>query len=76
MVTRGKSSGVKALLGVFIAILLGSSGCVALGPSEERLGCLNGCAREKDQCMLDAMTAPGIQACDARSGACSETCPE
>jgi len=46
------------------------------GPSEERLGCLNGCAREKDQCMLSAMTAQGIQACDANARACSEPCPQ
>jgi hypothetical protein len=47
-----------------------------LGPSEERLGCLNGCAREKDQCMLNAMTPQGIQACDAQAGLCSEPCPQ
>ena len=69
---------MKALRGVFVffVVVLGSGGCFAMGPSEERLGCLNGCAREKDQCMLDAMTAPAIQACDVRARTCSETCPE
>jgi len=46
-----------------------------VGPSEERLGCLNGCAREKDQCMLNAMTPQGIRACDARASSCTEPCP-
>lgn len=47
-----------------------------VGPSEERLGCLNGCAREKDQCMLNAMTPQGIEACDVRARQCTEPCPQ
>jgi hypothetical protein len=47
-----------------------------VGPSEERLGCLNGCAREKDQCMLNAMTAQGIGVCDAQARRCAEPCPQ
>ena len=46
------------------------------GPSEQRLGCLNGCAREKDQCMLDALSSQGIQACDERAHSCTEPCPQ
>jgi hypothetical protein len=76
VVTGGKSSGEKALRGGFVLVLLALSGCFALGPSEERLGCLNGCAREKDQCMLEAMTAPAIQVCDAHGRGCSGACPE
>jgi hypothetical protein len=72
----GKSAVVKVLGGGFVTILLGLCGCFPPGPSEERLGCLQGCAGEKDQCMLEAMTAPAIQACDARASACSGTCPE
>jgi hypothetical protein len=51
-------------------------GACAIGPSEERLSCLNGCAREKDSCILNAMTPAGIQACDARARACSVPCPQ
>ncbi|HEY1536964.1 MAG TPA: hypothetical protein VGF76_23250 [Polyangiaceae bacterium] len=72
-----------------ISILRGTRGAVALialigvtlgacqmGPSEERLGCLNGCASAKDQCMLNAMTAQGIQACDFQARRCTEPCPQ
>ena len=65
----------KLMGGVVLGVLLGLSACV-IGPSEERLGCLNGCAHEKDSCMLNAMTADGIQACDARARACSAPCPQ
>jgi hypothetical protein len=50
-------------------------GC-QMGPSEERLGCLQGCGRDKDSCMLAAMTPPHIQYCDARSAACNDSCPQ
>jgi hypothetical protein len=65
-----------------VAVVLGGLLAMAtlvacnFGPSEERLNCLNGCASEKDQCMLNAMTAQGIQACDARARQCSEPCPQ
>ena len=57
--------------------LLGASlgGC-QMGPSEERLGCLNGCARGKDQCTLNAMTAQGIESCDYQARLCTEPCPQ
>ncbi len=63
------------VVGGLLGVLLALSAC-NLGPSEERLGCLNGCARQKDQCMLDAMTPQGIQACDLRASECSKPCPQ
>jgi hypothetical protein len=63
------------LTGVLLGTLLTLGAC-AIGPSEERLSCLNGCAREKDSCMLNAMTPAGIQACDGRARACSVPCPQ
>lgn len=60
---------------LFTALLL--TGCpMVIGPSEEHLNCLHGCAQGKDQCMLNAMTPPAISECDAQSSACSETCPQ
>jgi hypothetical protein len=49
-------------------------GC-ALGPSEERLNCLQACARQKDSCLLEATNAAAIQRCDLEGQRCSETCP-
>jgi hypothetical protein len=46
-----------------------------VGPSEERVGCLQSCARGKDSCMLGATTAVGVQDCDARGSSCSKGCP-
>ncbi len=68
---RGRTLMLAGAL-LLIATLLG---CY-MGPSEERLGCLNGCAREKDQCMLNAMTPQGIQACDEAARQCSAPCPQ
>lgn len=65
----------KWLLGAVLMGLVLLEAC-NLGPSEERLSCLNGCARQKDQCMLDAMTPQGIQACDWQASRCSEPCPQ
>ena len=57
-------------------IVLGASvlGCW-LPPSEERLSCLNDCARKKDSCMLAASNAPAVQQCDWVGQRCSEVCP-
>ncbi|MET0794143.1 MAG: hypothetical protein ABW061_21655 [Polyangiaceae bacterium] len=66
------SRGGRWLLG---GVLIPLAACF-VGPSEERLGCLNGCARQKDQCMLNAMTAQGIQACDWQARQCTEPCPQ
>jgi len=57
----------------FAALVL--SGCM-LGPSEERLNCLQVCAKAKDDCMLPAQNAAEVQACDVRSQRCSVTCPQ
>jgi hypothetical protein len=56
-------------------LLVASAGC-RFGPSEQRLDCLNGCAREKDSCMLGATTAEAIQACDENARICSLPCPQ
>ena len=66
----------RMLVWVMSAAVLGALGACALGPSEQRLGCLNGCAHEKDSCILNAMTPEGIQACDARARACAAPCPQ
>ncbi|MES1174634.1 MAG: hypothetical protein ABUL62_09900 [Myxococcales bacterium] len=72
-VVRVQSAG-WVIVGVLVALAM--LGACNFGPSEERLGCLNGCAAEKDQCMLNAMTAQGIQACDVRARQCTEPCPQ
>ena len=65
----------KRLARLLLGALSALCSC-ALGPSEQRLGCLNGCAKEKDACVLNAMTPDGIEACDARARACSAPCPQ
>jgi len=65
----------RVMAGILLGALAALSAC-AIGPSEQRLNCLNGCAREKDSCVLNAMTPDGIQACDARARACSVPCPQ
>jgi hypothetical protein len=59
---------------VIVAVLL-CSGCL-FGPSRERVGCLQRCARYKDSCILQATTADAIQACDHQGAACSDACPQ
>lgn len=46
-----------------------------MGPSQERLDCLNGCAREKDACMLEAHNAAYVRMCDIRARQCHVVCP-
>jgi hypothetical protein len=70
-ILRGACSAI-ALFGL-VGVTLGAC---EMGPSEERLGCLNGCASAKDQCMLNAMTAQGIQSCDVQARRCTEPCPQ
>jgi hypothetical protein len=65
-------SGVSVILTSILALPL--TDCV-VGPSEERVGCLQSCARGKDSCMLGATTAAGVQDCDARGSSCSKGCP-
>lgn len=51
------------------------TGClVDTGPGEEQLRCYQACARDKDSCMLQAMNARQIQACDQRGAHCGELC--
>jgi hypothetical protein len=71
MLIRGRD----LLLGAAFSVL-GTLAACNLGPSEQRLGCLNGCAREKDQCVLNAMTSQGIEACDVQGRTCTEPCPQ
>lgn len=71
----GGVSELRALPRLVLALAMMLAGC-NIGPSEERLNCLNGCAREKDQCMLSAMTPGGIRACDDRARRCTEPCPQ
>jgi hypothetical protein len=47
-----------------------------MGPSRQRVDCLDGCGTVKDRCLLDARTAEQIQSCDAQSSACNRQCPE
>jgi len=51
------------------------TGCV-FGPSQERVDCLQSCARQKDSCILQASNAMAIQQCDSRGAWCSEQCPQ
>lgn len=65
---------MRGALMIPMALLLAAIGCT-VGPSEERLQCLSGCARENDSCLLAAMNADQIQQCDLRDQRCSATCP-
>jgi uncharacterized membrane protein len=58
---------------VWAAVVVVVSGCF-MGPSEEQLRCYQACAREKDSCMLSAITAQQIQTCDGRGSRCSAVC--
>ena len=51
------------------------TGCV-FGPSQERVDCLQSCARQKDGCILQASNAMAIEQCDSRGAWCSEQCPQ
>ncbi len=68
-------SGSQVFRAALLVFGVGLAAC-NVGPSEERLNCLNWCARAKDQCMLDAMSAEGIQACDVHARQCTEPCPQ
>ncbi len=64
---------VLAVASVVLSIAV--PGC-ALGPSEERINCLQQCAQRKDGCMLTAQNASAVQSCDVESQRCSATCPD
>jgi hypothetical protein len=55
-------------------VVAGLQGSCAIGPSEEELACYQGCAREKDSCILQASTAREIQRCDRVGARCSAVC--
>jgi len=55
-------------------VVLAQPATACFEPSEQQLGCYRGCSAEKDACILEAMTAAQIQACDLRSQRCSATC--
>jgi hypothetical protein len=59
------------LLSVGAALL--SLSC-EFGPSPERIACLQGCARDKDRCLLAATNAEGVITCDGHSRECNDTC--
>ena len=61
---------------LLVLLVLGVAGGCRPGPSEQRLNCLQGCARDKDGCMLAAMTPPQIEYCDGRSTYCNQGCPQ
>jgi hypothetical protein len=59
-----------------IALVAASAGCFAtMGPSQERVACLNTCADDKDRCMLSARSADEIRWCDGNNTGCTRTCP-
>lgn len=60
------------MLAVVAMLALPATAC--FGPTEEQLDCYRGCGAEKDACILAAMTAAQIQACDLRSARCSASC--
>lgn len=65
-----------ARVAAVIALAGSSAGCfVAMGPSRERIACLNACADEKDGCMLSARTADEIRWCDGNNAGCTRMCP-
>ena len=56
-------------------VIAASTGC-RLGPSQQRIDCLQNCARYKDACILQSTTASAIQSCDTVAALCSQKCPE
>jgi hypothetical protein len=48
--------------------------CCFVGPSPEKIACLQRCARQKDSCLLAASNATSIAVCDERSQACGDGC--
>lgn len=64
------------ILVLWILFLVICSGCGAtMGPSQERLSCLDFCASAKNNCMLNAQTAAHINLCDAQNRQCVTECP-
>jgi hypothetical protein len=51
-------------------------GCASPPPAHtpEYYACVDGCAREKDACMLEAPSAQAVNACDDQSQRCGEVC--
>jgi hypothetical protein len=61
-------------------LLVSALGLIAascrMGPSQQRVDCLDRCGTEKDRCLLEADTASEIQTCDAQSKSCNGSCGE
>jgi len=55
------------------SVLVVATSCY-MPPSESEILCYQGCAQQKDACMLAATTAAQIQGCDQQSAHCSGGC--
>jgi hypothetical protein len=60
-----------AVAGAWAALVLG--GCM-MGPDPETVRCYQACGRQKDGCMLHAMTVDQIARCDFYSSQCNGVC--
>ncbi len=49
-------------------------GCTSMKPNPEYYCCLDQCREEKKKCVLGAMTAEAITACDTIYASCMENC--
>ena len=63
-----------AFLVALAGVLFLASDCKMQPARDQRLDCLQACGRDKDGCILWAMTPPQIQYCDARSAQCNASC--
>jgi hypothetical protein len=59
---------------VAAALFAPLTACFALPPDPVVVECLNGCARQKDACLVGATSADGIQRCDGQSLSCNAGC--
>jgi hypothetical protein len=57
-----------------LAAVVTPESCLTPAPSDERVTCLQGCARQKDSCIIEATDAEGLHTCDRQSATCGATC--
>jgi hypothetical protein len=57
-----------------LIVTLMLSGCAHLSSAKRE--CLSSCARQNDQCVVQAMEATTLQACDRDSKLCTMSCED
>lgn len=61
---------IRHVLALMVPALLS-----CLGPSKERVECVQRCAVVNDGCLIGASNAGDIQACSENATACARECP-